>query len=97
MLNTMLALATVATEEEGNPLMAFLAFILCIVGMIVLFLGIIKKSANKREWHIFFDLRNQTLEHPDAKTLMKEKKLSIIMIVSGIVMIVASNLFDLFI
>ncbi len=97
MLSAMVFLTNMAEPDKGNVFIAFLTFIFCIVGIIALFLGIIKKSANKREWHIFFDMRNQTLEDPGAEKLQKDKKNSTIMIVAGIIMILISHILDYFV
>ena len=53
------------------------------------FIGIVKISNSKHQWNLFYDNRDK--KDLNSPILQKDRKVGIIMLVVGIVMMIASN------
>ena len=53
------------------------------------FIGIVKISNSKHQWNLFYDQRDK--KDLNSPVVIKDRKVGIIMLVVGIVMMIASN------
>ena len=68
------------------PIIGFMCFF---IGLVVAFIGIVKISNSKHQWNLFYDNRDK--KDLNSPILQKDRKVGIIMLVVGIVMMIASN------
>jgi len=81
-----------AEAHAGTSYWPFIGFMLFIIGFIVTFIGIVKIVSAKHQFNLFYDDRDKkNLAEPKYN---KEKRIGIILVVAGIVMMVASFLVE---
>lgn len=73
---------------RGTSYLPFIGFMVFLIGLVVLFIGIVKINDAKKQWFLFYDDRDKKdFKKPEY---IKEKKVGIVMVIIGIIMIVAS-------
>lgn len=75
-------------EYAGDSFLPFIGFMCFLIGFVGIFLGATKVIAAKRDFHIFFDKRNE-VEISKLKN-KKNIKVGIIFIVLGIILMIVS-------
>jgi len=75
-------------SHQGDSYMPFIGFMVFLIGIVVLFIGIVRLTSAKRQFNIFYDQRDKQ-DYTEEK-YKKEKTIGIIMIIAGAVMMVAS-------
>lgn len=75
-------------SHQGDSYMPFIGFVVFLIGLVVLFLGVVRLTSAKRQFNIFFDQRDKQ-DYTEEK-YKKEKNIGIIMIIAGAVMMVGS-------
>ena len=70
----------------GTSYWPFIGFMCFFIGLVVAFIGIVKISNSKHQWNLFYDKKDL-----NSPILQKDRKVGIIMLVVGIVMMIASN------
>ena len=73
----------------GTSYWPFIGFMCFFIGLVVAFIGIVKISNSKHQWNLFYDNRDK--KDLNSPILQKDRKVGIIMLVVGIVMMIASN------
>ncbi|MBQ4282787.1 MAG: hypothetical protein IJB96_02540 [Lachnospira sp.] len=76
------------TEEGGGSILPFLGFMCSLFGILLLVVGIVRYVSAKRKFNMYFD--PYKTEEPDEASYKKEKIASIVCIVLGAVLMVAS-------
>ena len=84
----MLFLQQIACDIDFNDSEAY-AGTCFFIGLVVAFIGIVKISNSKHQWNLFYDNRDK--KDLNSPILQKDRKVGIIMLVVGIVMMIASN------
>lgn len=74
---------------QGTSYLPFLGFACFFAGLMIAFIGIIKISNSRHQWNIFYDERER--KNLNSPTVNKDRKIGIIMLVVGIVMMIVSN------
>lgn len=75
-------------EYAGDSFLPFIGFMCFLIGFVGIFLGATKVIADKRDFHIFFDKRNE-VEISKLKN-KKNIKVGITFIVLGIILMIVS-------
>jgi len=75
-------------EYAGSSFLPFIGFMLFLIGIVAIFIGATKVLAAKKEFHVFFDKRNEV----EMSKLKNKKNLNmgIALIVIGVVLAVIS-------
>lgn len=73
----------------GTSYWPFIGFMCFFIGLVVAFIGIVKISNSKHQWNLFYDQRDK--KDLNSPVVIKDRKVGIIMLVVGIVMMIASN------
>ena len=74
--------------HQGDSILPFIGFMMFLLGMVAAFIGFVKISNAKRQWNLFYDDRDKKDLTQDK--YVKEKKLGIIILVVGVVLLVGS-------
>ncbi|WP_027437161.1 hypothetical protein [Lachnospira multipara] len=72
----------------GDSFLPFIGFMLFLIGIVALFIGAVKIIAAKRDFHIFFDKRNE-IEMSKLKS-QKNIKTGIVLVVLGAICTIIS-------
>ncbi len=75
-------------SHQGDSYMPFIGFMVFLIGMVVLFLGVVRLTSAKRQFNIFYDQRDKQ-DYTEEK-YKKERTIGKIMIIAGAVMMVGS-------
>lgn len=75
-------------KYQGTSYLPFIGFMIFFVGLMLAFIGIVKISTSRHQWNIFYD--NRERKDLKAPSVNKDRKIGIIMLVAGIVMMIAS-------
>ena len=73
---------------EGDSYLPFIGFMMFVVGAVVAFMGFSKYITAKKNFNLFYDLRDSV--KVDKATNEKNKKTGIIMIAAGIIVLIVS-------
>lgn len=75
-------------EYAGDSFLPFIGFMCFLIGFVGIFLGVVKILAAKRDFHIFFDKRNEV----EISKLKNKKNINIgiALIVVGAILTIAS-------
>lgn len=73
----------------GTSYWPFIGFMCFFIGLVVAFIGIVKISNSKHQWNLFYDQRDK--KDLNSPVVIKDRKVGIIMLIVGIVMMIASN------
>lgn len=80
---------TLAEEISENPIVGFIGFVLLLAGFLLLVSGLVIFITNKKEWEMYYNLRDQK-ELPDVAKRIRDRKKSIaLMIIGGICVLVS--------
>lgn len=72
----------------GTSFLPFLGFMVFLIGLVLLFIGIVKINDSKKQWFLFFDNRDKKdFKKPEY---VKERKVGIVMVIIGVIMLIAS-------
>lgn len=72
----------------GTSYLPFLGFMVFLIGLVILFIGIVKINDSKKQWFLFYDNRDKKdFKKPEYA---KERKVGIAMVIIGVIMIIAS-------
>lgn len=75
-------------EYAGDSFLPFIGFMLFLIGIVAIFIGAIKIIAAKREFHMFFDRRNE-VEISKLKN-KKNIKIGVALVVVGAILTIVS-------
>ena len=74
--------------NRGDSYLPFIGFMMFVVGAVVAFMGFSKYISAKKNFNLFYDLRDSV--KVDKATNEKNKKTGIIMIAAGIIVLIVS-------
>lgn len=74
---------------QGTSVLPFLGFMCFFAGLMIAFIGIVKISNSRHQWNIFYDKRDR--KDLNSPAVSKDRKIGIIMLVAGIIMMIVSN------
>ena len=74
--------------NRGDSYLPFIGFMMFVVGAVVAFMGFSKYITAKKNFNLFYDLRDSV--KVDKATNEKNKKTGIIMIAAGIIVLIVS-------
>lgn len=81
---------SVASE---NPMVGFVGFVALLAGITLILCGIVVYSKAKREWNLYYNMRDQ-VDNPDVQRRMKDKKKGKIFLIVGILLVAVSLLIN---
>lgn len=89
----MVLLSLPFSAASENPMVGFVGFVLLLAGIALILCGIVVYSKAKREWNLYYDMRDQ-VDNPDVQRRMKDKKKGMIFLIVGIILVAGSLLIN---
>lgn len=77
------------TANQGDSIWPFISFVLFAIGIMLVFIGVVKLSTAKREWSLFYD-RRDSVAKSDKVSKNKSVKVAWATIAIGLIVFIAS-------
>jgi uncharacterized membrane protein YidH (DUF202 family) len=73
---------------QGSSFLPFIGFMCFVLGIVLIFIGIVKIVSAKHQWNLFFDQRDR--KDLDAPVVRRDGKIGIVLTVIGVVVLIGS-------